>query len=165
MGKINLYSNWLGKQQGLSFMSSGNQWGLKPRVLKISVLGSWRAWRALGLFLERRQANIPRHTVWTQWSEERLTHTVGRLVAHFRVCLREVAFMERLLWEQRNWQAQFPSPTPSASSAEAQGYLQAPAQFWHLHQALPSHIPEELPFPVTLGWVPVQRAPYPRRSA
>ena len=54
--KTNPHSNWLGKQEGLNFLSSCNQWGLKPRVLKVTCLvGSGRAQRTLELLLEKSQ--------------------------------------------------------------------------------------------------------------
>jgi len=48
MHKENVPQNHgLGKQEGLNFVSSCNQGGLKPGVLNVSVLGWDRAWRAL----------------------------------------------------------------------------------------------------------------------
>lgn len=40
-------------------LSSCNQWELKFGVLKVSILGSRIAWRALRLLLEKRPANSP----------------------------------------------------------------------------------------------------------
>ena len=50
--------HWVGKQKGLSFMSFCNQWGLKPRVLKVGRLGWNESQRVLSsLFLEKGQAS------------------------------------------------------------------------------------------------------------
>ena len=65
-GKMNPHSNWLGKQEGLNFMSSCKQWGVKPKVVKVSMFGSGTAQRTLGLFLERRQGKQPVNIVWKQ---------------------------------------------------------------------------------------------------
>ena len=46
MGKMNPYNIWLWKTKGPNFVSSNNQWDLKPRSLKIIRLGSGRARRA-----------------------------------------------------------------------------------------------------------------------
>ena len=49
-----------GNMTGLNFLSSCNQPGLKPGVLKVGRLGWARGWRVLPyLPLERRQANNP----------------------------------------------------------------------------------------------------------
>ena len=40
-------SHWLGKQEGLKFVSYCNQRGLKPEVLKVGRIGCNRAQRAL----------------------------------------------------------------------------------------------------------------------
>ena len=50
---------WLRKWEGLNFVSSYNQWGLKPVVSKFS--GAWLEESPEGtvLLLERRQANNP----------------------------------------------------------------------------------------------------------
>lgn len=42
------HSYWLGKFDGLNFISSCNQWGLKPGVIKVTRRGWDRAWKALG---------------------------------------------------------------------------------------------------------------------
>jgi len=34
-GKMNPHNNWIGKQEGLSFMTSGKQWDVKLGVLKV----------------------------------------------------------------------------------------------------------------------------------
>ena len=52
---MNSHSYWLGKQEGPNFLDPSNQWGLKPGVLKVSVLGFARAQKTLGLVLKRRQ--------------------------------------------------------------------------------------------------------------
>ena len=56
--RMNPHSNWLGKREGLSFVSSCNQWGLKLGVLKVSVIGSVSL-EDTGLLLERRQGKQP----------------------------------------------------------------------------------------------------------
>ena len=50
MRKMIPHSNWLGKQEGLNFMSSCNQMGLKPGIFKVSVLGSGRPLRTWGCY-------------------------------------------------------------------------------------------------------------------
>lgn len=57
--KMNSNSNWLGKREGPNFISSYNQWGLKPGVLNVSQLGSGKVQRTLGLSLEERQGKLP----------------------------------------------------------------------------------------------------------
>lgn len=42
-GEKNPHGNWLGKEEGPSFMTSGNQWGLNPGVLNVSEHGWDRA--------------------------------------------------------------------------------------------------------------------------
>ena len=48
-----------GKQEGLNFVSSCKQGGLKSRVLKVSMIGSRRPGKTWGLFLEKRQGKWP----------------------------------------------------------------------------------------------------------
>ena len=47
------------KMRGAEFCDSGNQWSLKPGVLKVSRVGWDRALGALELLLGRRQAGNP----------------------------------------------------------------------------------------------------------
>ena len=47
----------LGKQEGLNFMCSGIQWGLKSGVLKTNVLGLGTAWRHQGCFQREGRVN------------------------------------------------------------------------------------------------------------
>ena len=73
------HSNWLGKQESLNFLSSCNQGALKPGVLKVTMLGSGGAWRALRLILEKTQGKHPtdiqygnsdlRNAWSTQWGD------------------------------------------------------------------------------------------------
>ena len=99
---MNPHSSWLREQEVPNLMSSCNQWGLEPRGFKVIMLGSGRAWRTLGLLLERGRQTAQAHIAWKQQSEECLGNTVKRSVAHFGVCPREAVFMEIPLWEQRN---------------------------------------------------------------
>ena len=55
MGKINPHSNWLRKREGLDFVNSCHQWGLKPEVLKASGFGSGIAQRTLKASHKRSQ--------------------------------------------------------------------------------------------------------------
>lgn len=52
-------SHWLGKQDGLIFMSFCNQWGTKTGVLEVHQLGWEERPEGAALLLERRQASNP----------------------------------------------------------------------------------------------------------
>lgn len=73
-------SHWLGKQEGLIFVSSCNQLGLKHGVLKVSRLGRDRSLRVLPYsWREGRQTTLGQ-MAWKQLSEETeecLGHTGG----------------------------------------------------------------------------------------
>lgn len=47
------------KARGPEFHEFYNQQGLEPEVLKVSVLGSRRAWRTLGMLLGEMQGRKP----------------------------------------------------------------------------------------------------------
>lgn len=66
----------LGKQKDMNFVSSCNEWGLKPGVLKASALGSGRAQRTLGLLLEKRQDKQLTDLEYGNRSEVCLRYTV-----------------------------------------------------------------------------------------
>ena len=83
------HSCWLGKQKGLNFVNSSSQLDLKPGVLQGNSLGWDRAQRALCCFWREGGQTTWGQTVWKQWSEGYLGHTVGRLIcSSWRISLR-----------------------------------------------------------------------------
>lgn len=64
------------KTKDMNFVSSCNEWGLKPGVSKASALGSGRAQRTLGLLLEKRQDKQLADLQYGNRSEVCLQHTV-----------------------------------------------------------------------------------------
>ena len=78
--------HWLGKQEGLNYLSSCSQQRLKPEVLSISRLDSGSL-EVLGLPSERdKTGKQPGGRLWKQQSEECLGHTVRRLFALLGAC-------------------------------------------------------------------------------
>ena len=160
MGKRNPHSNGLGKQEGPNVMSSCNQQGLKPGVLKLSGLHWDRALKAP--CCSWRQDNQSKDIVWKQRGEECLGHTVGRLFIHLRVNPRETALMERPLWERGTGQCHFPPPPLSISTGTSTALTLLPNLF------TPSPAPgalEQPPFLVSFASAPAQQAPSLRRPA
>lgn len=109
---MNSHSNWLRKWKDPNCVTSGNEWGSKPGVLKISRFGWDRAQKAWHCSWRQGKQTTYGYTVWKKWSEEHLGLIGGRLFAPIGICPREAAFTESSLWEQRNWQAPFPSHVP-----------------------------------------------------
>ena len=99
-------SHWLGKWEGLNFMSSYNQQGLKPTVLKVRRLCWDRAWRALHCSWREGSQTILRQTSWKQPSEENAWGAQGIDYILFS----EAVFTEKPLWEQKSWLPPLPSP-------------------------------------------------------
>ena len=94
---------WVGKQEGLNFMSSCNQQGLKSGVLKISGLG-WDGARGYYCALpgkkEGKQPGDRQHgnsDLKNAWREYR-----GEIIDYFK----------RTFQGQRSWLVPFPSPDP-----------------------------------------------------
>ena len=110
-------------------MSSYNQQGLEPGVLKVSRFGSTTTQRTPGQLLEQRQQITHRYTAYEeQPSEERLGHTVGRLFAHLGAKPREMAKPTESPSRTTELEAPFPSPT----TQHKQSHLQESAQHQHL---------------------------------
>ena len=53
------HRNWVVKQEWLNFMSSCNQWGLKPGILKVAECGSGRVQRHCDYSKREGSANMP----------------------------------------------------------------------------------------------------------
>lgn len=78
-------------------MTSGNEWGLMPGVLKVSGFDWDKAQKALHYFWKRGRQTTHGHTVWKHQSEEQLGLMVGRLLAVFGVHPGEAAVIKRTL--------------------------------------------------------------------
>lgn len=160
-------------------MSSFNQQSLKPRVLKVSILGSRRDQRILGQFLEKRQQIAHRHTAQKQPSEECLGHTVERSFAPVGAHKKEAGFTGRSLWNKGPSRHHFfPGPlsinseppigistAPTLAAELAYTKLHSPNTLWwnhpsqsHLHQSqcsgpvAPEDQPQTLPTRHLLTW-------------
>lgn len=107
-------SPWLGRLEGLNFMSCCNRWGLMPRVLKVCGLGWNKAWRALLCSWRKGRQTTPRLTVWKQWSEESRGHTLTLLWG----LPWEAAFTEMPLQDEVAGKCLFYSP-PLSINTEA----------------------------------------------
>lgn len=95
---MNPYSNWPRMQERLNFVSSCYQWGLKPGVLKISVLGLDRAWRTLGLLFERKHG---KQSVDMQQGDSELKRPWG---TEWESCL---LISQNVPERQHSWSAHF----------------------------------------------------------
>lgn len=72
---MNPHNNWLRKQKGPNFISSCNQWDLKPGVLRSAGLAQGEP-RGIGAALGEKAGHTACwHTPWKQGSEEHLGYT------------------------------------------------------------------------------------------
>ena len=125
---MNPHSNWLGKWEGMNFMSYFNQWDLKPRILKVSMLGSVKFQGHWGCSWKEGRQTAREHTEWNNdlnsaWDTQRDPS-----------------------WNKETGGYHFP-PLPLSLSTGPQA---EPVQHQHwltsLHQALPhTCTPQEMP--------------------
>lgn len=134
-------------------MSSFNQWDIKPEILKIGEFCSGRAWRALGSQVPALK-ETGRQPVEIQCGSSSFKNTRGRwegyLLIHLREWSRESGMMGRLLQEQRDKLAAFPSPDPSINIW--------PSVETSPHGCSLSKLYKPRPDPPTLQWI------YPSQS-
>ena len=109
--RIFLKRYWLGKQEGLDFVSSHNQCSLKTKVLKVSVLGWHKAWRAPPYTSREGRQTTWGQMAWKWLFEEHLWHTMRRLFNLLRVYPWETAFIEIPFRVQSSWLVPFQSAT------------------------------------------------------
>lgn len=86
--------------------------GLEPGALKVSLLVCGRAWRTLGLLLERRQGKQPTEVEYGNSNQKSLWGTQWEVSCSSQSMPQRGSIHERPLQEQRNCQEPFPSPGP-----------------------------------------------------
>ena len=102
-----------GKMRGADLGEFLKQVGLQDWSFRGQGLGRVRTLRALHCTWEKAGKHPLGQAMW-----KHIGHTVGRLLALLAVCPWEVVFIEAPLWGQRSRRVSFPSPPPSAPSAE-----------------------------------------------
>lgn len=120
MGKMIPHSNWFGKWEGWILC---NQW--RPRVFKVSMLGSGRASRHWGCSWGEGRENSLWYTAGNQQSEECLGHIMRRLFAFFGVPGRQQSWKDPFR-NKGPGRGHFPPLSLSISTEPSVGISRAP---------------------------------------